>query len=89
MKYVRRKYFKQYRREGLPFVDCAKLARLRERYKLTVTEFAQAGYKAESVTLCECCGPEVLRVWLSDGKAHDFSYYDLKYRGEAPASYQG
>jgi len=75
MKYVKRKLHRKLRALGVPFMESQKLARtlLRDGY---ASEFAlQAlGLDARSVTLCSCCGPELVRVVFSNGVSLDFPY---------------
>ncbi len=80
MKYVRRKLMRQYRKDGLPFVDAAKMAKFREK-SATAMEIREK-YKVEVITKCECCGPEYLHITLSDGSVHEFHMYSLKHMGK-------
>ncbi len=80
MKYVRRKLMKTFRKAGIPFLDACKLAKLKEKGFPSVYELENAGFQAEPVTYCECCGPEFVNVTMSDGSTHTFSYFTFDLR---------
>jgi len=80
MKYERRKYFRMYRKLGLPFMVAQRLAKLKSRAATTSyeveTELVKEGFKVVAVTYCDCCGPEVLRL-VKGEKAWDLGYWTL------------
>lgn len=82
MKYLRRKYFQEYRKAGLPFMASQRLARLRVRRGFACeaeAELVKEGFTVESITYCECCGPEVLRLRKGD-KSWDLDFFGLRPR---------
>ena len=81
-KYVRRRLMKAYRKEGVPFIDACKLARIKEKFGF-VSDLNQAfpDGNAKAVTYCDCCGPEVIEVTLSNGLRYQLSYYDFSVKG--------
>lgn len=82
MKYERRKYFREYRLAGLPFMVAQRLSKLRVKGGFACEverELAKEGVQVETITLCDCCGPEVLRLFKG-GKAWDLNYFGLNPR---------
>lgn len=79
MKYLRRKFFQEYRKAGLPFMAAQRLARLREKSGFACeveAELVKEGFVVEVLTFCDCCGPEVVRLH-KNGKAWDLNYFGL------------
>lgn len=81
MKYERRKYFREYRKAGIPFMAAHRLAKLKARGSFAcevAEELQKEGITVETLTFCECCGPEVLRLRKGE------KFYDLRYFGLMP-----
>ena len=79
VKYVRRKFFREYRKYGLPFMAAQRLARLRAIGGFACelqAELHKEGFVVEVLTFCDCCGPEVVRL-LKDEKTWDLHYFSL------------
>lgn len=72
-KYEKRRYFRAHRRAGVPFLVACALSR--RGWDVTGATLPE-GYSGESVTRCECCGPEFFRVTeTKTGRSWEFSYF--------------
>lgn len=73
-KYEKRRWFRQNRKAGVPFLLACFLSR-RGRDSLLMQE-PPTGWKREVVTMCECCGPAYWKYTeLSTGRSWDFNYW--------------
>lgn len=63
-KYSRRRYQREYKRAGFPFLLTVKLARAREKFLSAweMVEFLGPEFGVEIMTYCECCGPEAIQI---------------------------
>lgn len=78
-KYEKRRVFRQYRRAGVPFILSVKLVRVRAKGEgaWRLDEALPEGWRSESVTHCECCGPVFVRVHSPEGKSWKLDYFSL------------
>lgn len=71
-----RRFYREYREAKFPFILAHKLAKA--RVKGGVYKLPHGSY--ELVTLCKCCGPEIVRIPF-EGVVYEISNYDMKPRG--------
>jgi hypothetical protein len=77
-KYEKRRFFRQYRRAGVPFILACKLARAKGGYIPASLFEPPEGYKTEVCVYCDCCGPEILKVSTLDGsRTWNLDYWSL------------
>ena len=57
----RRRFYREYRAAGIPFVQAHRLAKLRARGFTTWYEIERVLGAGEVIQYCECCGPEAIR----------------------------
>lgn len=69
-KYSRRRYQREYKRAGFPFLLTVKLARARDKFMglYELTEFLGEAFGVEYVTYCDCCGPEAICITFGEEK---------------------
>jgi hypothetical protein len=70
----RRRFYREYRAAGIPFVQAQRLAKLRGRYA-TWSEIERVLGVGEVIQYCECCGPEAVRFRFGR-RVVDLSYID-------------
>ena len=71
----RRRFYREYRSAGIPFVQAQRLAKLRGRDFTTWSEIERVLGAGEVIQYCECCGPEAVRFRFGQ-RVVDLSYID-------------
>ena len=82
MKFQRRKFAREYRKAGLPFIAAKRLAKVRDQVGCfwdVQKAMEKEGITAEAVTYCDCCGPEAILLEWSKGRLF-LNYFDLSPR---------
>lgn len=74
-KYEKRRVFRAYRKAKVPFLLAAWLSR-KDFVEMRYRETLPAGFTAQTVTYCECCGPVLYRVTEEKtGRSWDFDHF--------------
>lgn len=69
-----RRYYREHRAAGIPFVQAHRLAKLRARYA-SWSEIERVLGPGETIQYCDCCGPEAVRFRFGK-RVVDLSYID-------------
>lgn len=69
----RRRFYREYRAAGIPFVQAQRLAKLRARDFTTWWDIERVLGPGEMIQYCECCGPEAVRFRFGQ-RVVDLSY---------------
>lgn len=59
-----RRYYREHRQAGIPFVQAHRLAKLRARDYASWSDIDRVLGPGETVQYCDCCGPELVRFRL-------------------------
>lgn len=70
-----RRYYREHRAAGIPFVQAHRLAKLRVREYASWSDIERVLGPGEAVQYCECCGPEAVRFRFGKWVV-DLSYID-------------
>lgn len=70
----RRRFYREHRAAGIPFVQAQRLAKLRAR-SAPWSDIERVLGPGETVQYCECCGPEAVRFRFGQ-RVVDLSYID-------------
>lgn len=71
----RRRFYREYRAAGIPFVQAQRLAKLRVRDFAAWSDIERVLGVGEVIQYCECCGPEAVRFRFGR-RVVDLSYID-------------
>ena len=71
----RRRFYREHRAAGIPFVQAQRLAKLRARDYATWDDIERVLGPGETVQHCECCGPEAVQFRLGK-RVVELSYID-------------
>ncbi len=66
-----RQAYKRYRKAGFPFILSHKLAKSKVKH-----HDIPSSLEHELITLCPCCGPEIIEISF-EGEIYSISYYTL------------
>ena len=69
-----RRYYREHRAAGIPFVRAHRLAKLRARYA-SWSEIERVLGAGEVIQYCDCCGPEAVRFRFGQ-RVVELSYID-------------
>ena len=69
-----RRYYREHRAAGIPFVQAHRLAKLRARCA-SWSEIERVLGPGETIQYCECCGPEAVRFRFGK-RVVELSYID-------------
>ena len=70
-----RRFYREHRAAGIPFVQAQRLAKLRVREYTSWWDIERVLGPGETVQHCECCGPEAVRFRFGQ-RVVDLSYID-------------
>ena len=70
-----RRFYREYRSAGIPFVQAQRLAKLRARDFAPWSDIERVLGAGEVIQYCECCGPEAVRFRFGK-RVVDLSYFD-------------
>ena len=70
----RRRFYREYRSAGIPFVQAQRLAKLRAREYASWSDIERVLGPGEVIQYCECCGPEAVRFRFGQ-RVVDLSYF--------------
>lgn len=69
-----RRYYREHREAGIPFVQAHRLAKLRAQYA-SWSKIERVLGPGETIQYCECCGPEAVRFRFGK-RVVELSYFD-------------
>ena len=71
----RRRFYREHRSAGIPFVQAQRLAKLRGRDFAAWSDIERVLGAGEVIQYCDCCGPEAVRFRFGQ-RVVELSYID-------------